>query len=158
MVAGVDQYACRGSTVVRWRHITPDTSEDAAGSSAGPGALPLDSSGPPLARIQAVDPPGRLNEIASPVAAYIWTSASRGGAAGRRTQSVIVPLGRGLRDPFDAIHGPDGKDPVSSTCHSDGRHCGRAQLRVGYLRSRSGRAGETAEQLATRGNNEERCA
>ena len=139
-----------------------NTNQDAAGSSAGPGAATA-------AGLVAFS-------IGSDTGGSITGPAERNGVAGLRptfgrisryggmtlawTQDTVGPLCRSVEDcalVFDAIHGPDGKDnslldvPFGWDASADVR-----KLRVGYLRSAfAGQPGETARQLATRRNNEE---
>jgi len=139
-----------------------NTNEDAAGSSAGPGAATA-------AGLVAFS-------IGSDTGGSITAPAERNGLAGLRptfgrvsryggmtlawTQDTVGPLCRSVEDcalVFDAIYGPDGKDnsvldvPFRWDAAADVR-----KLRVGFLRSAFLAApGETARQLATRRNNEE---
>ena len=139
-----------------------NTNEDAAGSSAGPGAATA-------AGLVAFS-------IGSDTGGSITAPAERNGVAGLRptfgrvsryggmtlawTQDTVGPLCRSVEDcalVFDAIYGPDGKDnslldvPFGWDATADVR-----KLRVGYLRSAfADQPAETARQLATRRNNEE---
>jgi Asp-tRNA(Asn)/Glu-tRNA(Gln) amidotransferase A subunit family amidase len=139
-----------------------NTNEDAAGSSAGPGAATA-------AGLVAFS-------IGSDTGGSITAPAERNGLAGLRptfgrvsryggmtlawTQDTVGPLCRSVEDcalVFDAIYGPDGKDnslldvPFGWDSSADVR-----RLRVGFLRSAFAAVpGETARQLATRRNNEE---
>jgi Asp-tRNA(Asn)/Glu-tRNA(Gln) amidotransferase A subunit family amidase len=139
-----------------------NTNEDAAGSSAGPGAATA-------AGLVAFS-------IGSDTGGSITAPAERNGLAGLRptfgrvsryggmtlawTQDTVGPLCRSVEDcalVFDAIYGPDGKDnsvldvPFGWDSSADVR-----RLRVGFLRSAFAAAPrETARQLATRRNNEE---
>ena len=139
-----------------------NTREDAAGSSAGPGAATA-------AGLVAFS-------IGSDTGGSITAPAERNGLAGLRptfgrvsrygamtlawTQDTVGPLCRSAEDcalVFDAIYGPDDKDnslldvPFGWDATSDVR-----KLRVGYLRSAfAGQPAETPRQLATRRNNEE---
>ncbi len=139
-----------------------NTNEDAAGSSAGPGAATA-------AGLVAFS-------IGSDTGGSITAPAERNGVAGLRptfgrvsryggmtlawTQDTVGPLCRSVEDcalVLDAIYGPDGKDnslldvPFGWDATADVR-----KLRVGYLRSAfAGQPAETARQLATRRNNEE---
>jgi len=139
-----------------------NTNEDAAGSSAGPGAATA-------AGLVAFS-------VGSDTGGSITAPAERNGLAGLRptfgrvsryggmtlawTQDTVGPLCRSVEDcalVFDAIYGPDGKDnslldvPFGWDSSADVR-----KLRVGFLRSAFEAApGETARQLATRRNNDE---
>ncbi len=139
-----------------------NTREDAAGSSAGPGAATA-------AGLVAFS-------IGSDTGGSITAPAERNGLAGLRptfgrvsrhgamtlawTQDTVGPLCRSAEDcalVFDAIYGPDDKDnslldvPFGWDATADVR-----KLRVGYLRSAfAGQPAETPRQLATRRNNEE---
>ncbi len=139
-----------------------NTREDAAGSSAGPGAATA-------AGLVAFS-------IGSDTGGSITEPAERNGLAGLRptfgrvsrhgamtlawTQDTVGPLCRSAEDcalVFDAIYGPDDKDnslldvPFGWDATADVR-----KLRVGYLRSAfAGQLAETPRQLATRRNNEE---
>jgi Asp-tRNA(Asn)/Glu-tRNA(Gln) amidotransferase A subunit family amidase len=136
--------------------------EDAAGSSAGPGAATA-------AGLVAF-------AIGSDTGGSIIAPAERNGVAGLRptfgrvsryggmtlawTQDTVGPLCRSVEDcalVFDAIHGPDGRDntiidaPFGFDTTADVR-----RLRVGYLRSIVASApGETPRQRAIRRNNED---
>lgn len=139
-----------------------NTSEDAAGSSAGSGAATA---------------AGLVGfSIGSDTGGSITGPAERNGVAGLRptfgrvsryggmtlawTQDTVGPLCRSVEDcalVFDAIYGPDGKDnsvldvPFGWDASADVR-----KLRVGYLRSAfTGQPRETARQLATRRNRDE---
>lgn len=138
-----------------------NTNQDAAGSSAGPGAATA-------AGLVAFS-------IGSDTGGSIIQPAERNGLAGLRptfgrvsryggmtlawTQDTVGPLCRSAEDcalVFDAIYGPDGKDnsvidvPFGWDATADVR-----RLRVGYLRSAfTGGPAETERQLATRRNNE----
>jgi Asp-tRNA(Asn)/Glu-tRNA(Gln) amidotransferase A subunit family amidase len=146
-----------GETLNPW-----NTNEDAAGSSAGPGAATA-------AGLVAFS-------IGSDTGGSITAPAERNGLAGLRptfgrvsryggmtlawTQDTVGPLCRSVEDcalVFDAIYGPDGKDnslldvPFGWDSSADVR-----RLRVGFLRSAFAAAPrETARQLAARRNNEE---
>ena len=136
--------------------------EDAAGSSAGPGAATA---------------AGLVGfAIGSDTGGSITAPAERNGVAGLRptfgrvsryggmtlawTQDTVGPLCRSAEDcalVFDAIHGPDGKDnslidvPFRWDVTED---VGR--LRVGYLRSAfTSRTGEPPRAVAARRNREE---
>jgi Asp-tRNA(Asn)/Glu-tRNA(Gln) amidotransferase A subunit family amidase len=139
-----------------------NTTQDAAGSSAGPGAATA-------AGLVAFS-------IGSDTGGSITGPAERNGVAGLRptfgrvsryggmtlawTQDTVGPLCRSVEDcalVFDAIYGPDGKDnslldvPFRWDAGSDVR-----KLRVGYLREpSSAQPAETARQRAARRNNEE---
>jgi Asp-tRNA(Asn)/Glu-tRNA(Gln) amidotransferase A subunit family amidase len=139
-----------------------NTTEDAAGSSGGPGA----ATGAGLVGFA----------IGTDTGGSITNPAERNGVAGLRptfgrvsryggmtlawTQDTVGPLCRSAEDcalVFDAIHGPDGKDnsvldvPFGWDAAADVR-----RLRVGYLRTAfAPQPGETARQLASRRNNEE---
>ena len=136
--------------------------QDAAGSSAGPGAATA-------AGLVAFS-------IGSDTGGSITSPAERNGVAGLRptfgrvsrhggmtlawTQDTVGPLCRSAEDcalVFDAICGPDNKDnsvidvPFRWDTTADVR-----KLRVGYLRSAfAGERAETERQLATRRNNED---
>jgi len=138
-----------------------NTTQDAAGSSAGPGAATA-------AGLVAFS-------IGSDTGGSITGPSERNGLAGLRptfgrvsryggmtlawTQDTVGPMCRSAEDcalVFDAIYGPDGKDnalldvPFRWDATADVR-----KLRVGYLRSSfAGRPGETPGQIATRRNNE----
>jgi Asp-tRNA(Asn)/Glu-tRNA(Gln) amidotransferase A subunit family amidase len=135
--------------------------QDAAGSSAGPGAATS-------AGLVAFS-------IGSDTGGSIIAPAERNGLAGLRptfgrvsrhggmtlawTQDTVGPLCRSVEDcalVLDAVCGPDDKDnsiidvPFGWDATADVR-----RLRVGYLRSVfTGQPAETARQLATRRNNE----
>lgn len=136
-----------------------NTSEDAAGSSAGSGAATA---------------AGLVGfSIGSDTGGSITGPAERNGVAGLRptfgrvsryggmtlawTQDTVGPLCRSAEDcaiVFNAMYGPDGKDnslidvPFGWDATADIR-----KLRVGYLRSAfTGESRETARQLATRRN------
>ena len=139
-----------------------NTEQDAAGSSAGPGAATA-------AGLVAFS-------IGSDTGGSIVQPSERNGLAGLRptfgrvsryggmtlawTQDTVGPLCRSAEDcalVFDAIYGPDGKDnsvidvPFGWDATADVR-----KLRVGYLNSAFAGAGaETQRQLATRRNNEQ---
>ena len=139
-----------------------NTQEDAAGSSAGPGAATA-------AGLVAFS-------IGSDTGGSITAPAERNGLAGLRptfgrvsryggmtlawTQDTVGPLCRSVEDcalVFDAIYGPDGKDntvldvPFGWDATADVR-----KLRVGYLRSAfAAQPGETPRQAAARRNNDE---
>jgi Asp-tRNA(Asn)/Glu-tRNA(Gln) amidotransferase A subunit family amidase len=139
-----------------------NANQDAAGSSAGPGAATA-------AGLVAFS-------IGSDTGGSITGPAERNGVAGLRptfgrvsryggmtlawTQDTVGPLCRSVEDcalVFDAIHGPDGKDnslldvPFGWDATADVR-----KLRVGHLRvAFAGQPAETARQLAARRNNEE---
>jgi Asp-tRNA(Asn)/Glu-tRNA(Gln) amidotransferase A subunit family amidase len=142
-----------------------NTSEDAAGSSAGPGAATA---------------AGLVGfSIGSDTGGSITAPAERNGVAGLRptfgrvsrhggmtlawTQDTVGPLCRSAEDcalVFDAIYGPDQKDnsvidvPFGWDAASDVR-----RLRVGYLRSAfASSPRETARDVATRRNNEQALA
>jgi Asp-tRNA(Asn)/Glu-tRNA(Gln) amidotransferase A subunit family amidase len=142
-----------------------NTTQDAAGSSAGPGAATA---------------AGLVGfSIGSDTGGSITSPSERNGLAGLRptfgrvsryggmtlawTQDTVGPMCRSAEDcalVFDAIYGPDGKDntvldvPFGWDAAADVR-----TLRVGYLRSAfTARAAETAAQAATRRNNEEALA
>jgi Asp-tRNA(Asn)/Glu-tRNA(Gln) amidotransferase A subunit family amidase len=139
-----------------------NTKEDAAGSSAGPGAataaglvgfsIGTDTGG-------SITGPAERNGVAG-LRPTFGRVSRYGGMTLAWTQDTVGPLCRSAEDcavVFDAIYGPDGKDnsllavPFGWDAGADVR-----MLRVGYLRSAfEGRAGETARQLATRRNNEE---
>jgi Asp-tRNA(Asn)/Glu-tRNA(Gln) amidotransferase A subunit family amidase len=139
-----------------------NTTQDASGSSAGPGAATA---------------AGLVGfSIGSDTGGSIVQPAERNGLAGLRptfgrvsrhggmtlawTQDTVGPLCRSAEDcalVFDAICGPDGKDnsvidvPFGWDATADVR-----ALRVGYLRSAfGGRPSETDGQRAARRNNEE---
>lgn len=136
--------------------------QDAAGSSAGPGAATA---------------AGLVGfSIGSDTGGSITQPAERNGLAGLRptfgrvsryggmtlawTQDTVGPLCRSAEDcalVFDAIYGPDGKDnslidvPFRWDATTDVR-----TLRVGYLRSAvAGTPSDTQRQLAIRRNNED---
>ena len=138
-----------------------NTKEDAAGSSAGPGAATA-------AGLVAFS-------IGSDTGGSITGPAERNGVAGLRptfgrvsryggmtlawTQDTVGPLCRSAEDcaiVFNAIYGPDGKDnslidvPFRWEAAADVR-----RLRVGYLRSAFEGPAGTGRQLAARRNNEE---
>jgi Asp-tRNA(Asn)/Glu-tRNA(Gln) amidotransferase A subunit family amidase len=139
-----------------------NTNEDAAGSSAGPGAataaglvgfsIGTDTGG-------SITAPAERNGVAG-LRPTFGRVSRYGGMTLAWTQDTVGPLCRSAEDcaiVFDAIYGPDGKDnslldvPFGWDATADVR-----KLRVGYLRSAfESRAGETARQLATRRNNEE---
>lgn len=137
-------------------------SQDASGSSAGPGAAAA---------------AGLVGfAIGSDTGGSIISPSERNGLTGLRptfgrvsryggmtlawTQDTVGPMCRSAEDcalVFDAINGPDGKDntvldvPFGWDATADVR-----KLRVGYLRSAfAARPAETAAQVATRRNNEE---
>jgi Asp-tRNA(Asn)/Glu-tRNA(Gln) amidotransferase A subunit family amidase len=135
--------------------------EDAAGSSAGPGAATA---------------AGLVGfAIGSDTGGSITSPAERNGVAGLRptfgrvsrhggmtlawTQDTVGPLCRSAEDcaiVFNAIYGPDGKD--NSVLDAPFRWNAAADiraLRVGYLRSAFvARAAETAREAAARRNND----
>jgi len=139
-----------------------NTNEDAAGSSAGPGAataaglvgfsIGTDTGG-------SITGPAERNGVAG-LRPTFGRVSRYGGMTLAWTQDTVGPLCRSAEDcavVFDVIYGPDGKDnsvvavPFGWDAAADVR-----KLRVGYLRSAfEGRAGETGRQLATRRNNEE---
>jgi Asp-tRNA(Asn)/Glu-tRNA(Gln) amidotransferase A subunit family amidase len=139
-----------------------NTNEDAAGSSAGPGAataaglvgfsIGTDTGG-------SITGPAERNGVAG--LRPTFGRVSRHGAMTLAwTQDTVGPLCRSAEDcavVFDAIYGPDGKDnsvldvPFGWDATAD-----VGTLRIGYLRSAfDGKARETARQLATRRNNEQ---
>ena len=138
-----------------------NTSQDAAGSSAGPGAataaglvgfsIGSDTGG-------SINLPSERNGIAG-LRPTFGRVSRYGGMTLAWTQDTVGPMCRSAEDcalVFDAIYGPDGKDntvldvPFGWDAAADVR-----TLRVGYLRSSfAARSGETAAQVATRRNNE----
>jgi Asp-tRNA(Asn)/Glu-tRNA(Gln) amidotransferase A subunit family amidase len=139
-----------------------NTNEDAAGSSAGPGAataaglvgfsIGTDTGG-------SITGPAERNGVAG-LRPTFGRVSRYGGMTLAWTQDTVGPLCRSAEDcavVFDAIYGPDGKDnavldvPFRWDATGDVR-----KLRVGYLRSSfEGRARETPRQVATRRNNEQ---
>jgi Asp-tRNA(Asn)/Glu-tRNA(Gln) amidotransferase A subunit family amidase len=139
-----------------------NTNEDAAGSSAGPGAataaglvgfsIGTDTGG-------SITGPAERNGVAG-LRPTFGRVSRYGGMTLAWTQDTVGPLCRSAEDcaiVFDAIYGPDGHDnavldvPFRWDATGDVR-----KLRVGYLRSSfEGRARETPRQLATRRNNEQ---
>jgi len=139
-----------------------NTNEDAAGSSAGPGAataaglvgfsIGTDTGG-------SITGPAERNGVAG-LRPTFGRVSRYGGMTLAWTQDTVGPLCRSAEDcavVFDAISGPDGHDnavldvPFRWDATGDVR-----KLRVGYLRSSfEGRPRETARQLATRRNNEQ---
>ena len=139
-----------------------NTNEDAAGSSAGPGAataaglvgfsIGTDTGG-------SITGPAERNGVAG--LRPTFGRVSRHGAMTLAwTQDTVGPLCRSAEDcaiVFDAIYGPDGKDNTVLDV-SFGWDAGAdvRKLRVGYLQSAfAAQPGETARQLATRRNNEQ---
>jgi Asp-tRNA(Asn)/Glu-tRNA(Gln) amidotransferase A subunit family amidase len=136
--------------------------EDAAGSSAGPGAataaglvafsIGSDTGG-------SITGPSERNGIAG-LRPTFGRVSRYGGMTLAWTQDTVGPMCRSVEDcalVFDAIYGPDGKDnslldvPFGWDASADVR-----KLRVGYLRSAfEGQPAGTGRQLAARRNNEE---
>ena len=139
-----------------------NTTQDASGSSAGPGAataaglvgfaIGSDTGG-------SINSPSERNGLAG-LRPTFGRVSRYGGMTLAWTQDTVGPMCRSAEDcaiVFDAIYGPDGKDntvldvPFGWDATGDVR-----KLRVGYLQSSfAARAGETAAQVATRRNNEE---
>ncbi|MDP2318646.1 MAG: amidase [Acidobacteriota bacterium] len=139
-----------------------NTSQDASGSSAGPGAataaglvgfsIGSDTGG-------SINSPSERNGLAG-LRPTFGRVSRYGGMTLAWTQDTVGPMCRSAEDcalVFDAIYGPDGKDntvldvPFGWDATADVR-----KLRVGYLRSAfTARPAETAAQIATRRNNEE---
>jgi Asp-tRNA(Asn)/Glu-tRNA(Gln) amidotransferase A subunit family amidase len=139
-----------------------NTTQDASGSSAGPGAataaglvgfsIGSDTGG-------SINSPSERNGLAG-LRPTFGRVSRYGGMTLAWTQDTVGPMCRSAEDcalVFDAIYGPDGKDnsvldvPFGWDATADVR-----KLRVGYLRSAfAARPAETAAQVATRRNNEE---
>lgn len=139
-----------------------NTTQDAAGSSAGPGSataaglvgfsIGSDTGG-------SINAPSERNGLAG-LRPTFGRVSRYGGMTLAWTQDTVGPMCRSAEDcalVFDAIYGPDGKDntvldvPFRWDATADVR-----KLRVGYLRSAfTARPAETAAQVATRRNNEE---
>ena len=139
-----------------------NTTQDAAGSSAGPGSataaglvgfsIGSDTGG-------SINSPSERNGLAG-LRPTFGRVSRYGGMTLAWTQDTVGPMCRSAEDcalVFDAIYGPDGKDntvldvPFRWDATADVR-----KLRVGYLRSAfAARSGETAAQVGTRRNNEE---
>lgn len=139
-----------------------NTTQDAAGSSAGPGSataaglvgfsIGSDTGG-------SINSPSERNGLAG-LRPTFGRVSRYGGMTLAWTQDTVGPMCRSAEDcalVFDAIYGPDGKDntvldvPFRWDATADVR-----KLRVGYLRSAfAARPSETAGQGATRRNNEE---
>ena len=138
-----------------------NTTEDAAGSSGGPGAataagligfsIGTDTGG-------SITSPAERNGVAG-LRPTFGRVSRHGGMTLAWTQDTVGPLCRSAEDcalVFDAIYGPDGQDnslidvPFRWDASADVR-----TLRVGYLRSAfAGGPAETARERATRQNNE----
>jgi Asp-tRNA(Asn)/Glu-tRNA(Gln) amidotransferase A subunit family amidase len=138
-----------------------NTSQDAAGSSAGSGAataaglvgfsIGSDTGG-------SITGPAERNGLAG-LRPTFGRVSRHGGMTLAWTQDTVGPLCRSVEDcalVLDAVHGLDGRDnsvldvPFGWDATADVR-----KLRVGYLRSSfAERPGETAGQRATRRNNE----
>jgi Asp-tRNA(Asn)/Glu-tRNA(Gln) amidotransferase A subunit family amidase len=139
-----------------------NSTQDAAGSSAGPGAataaglvgfsIGSDTGG-------SINSPSERNGLAG-LRPTFGRVSRYGGMTLAWTQDTVGPMCRSAEDcvlVFDAIYGPDEKDntvldvPFGWDATVDVR-----KLRVGYLRSAfAARPAETAAQVATRRNNEE---
>jgi Asp-tRNA(Asn)/Glu-tRNA(Gln) amidotransferase A subunit family amidase len=139
-----------------------NTQQDAAGSSAGPGAataaglvafsIGSDTGG-------SIVGPSERNGLAG-LRPTFGRVSRHGGMTLAWTQDTVGPMCRSAEDcalVMDAICGPDGKDnsvidvPFGWDATADVR-----KLRVGYLRSAfAGGPAETDRQLATRRNNED---
>jgi Asp-tRNA(Asn)/Glu-tRNA(Gln) amidotransferase A subunit family amidase len=139
-----------------------NTSQDAAGSSAGPGAataaglvgfsIGSDTGG-------SITAPSERNGL-SGLRPTFGRVSRHGGMTLAWTQDTVGPMCRSAEDcalVFDTIYGPDGRDntvldvPFRWDATADVR-----TLRVGYLRSAfAARPDESPAEIATRRNNEE---